>query len=193
MINKTLFAHLQKTLEQHDTKRELIIRESRDALKLSKKAIYSIHRADIARGHELLASAHKHLAAAKKHADNNPHLLTTGAYLEAQEEFAEASFYHAFTANQKFPTPETLGVDHDQYLSGMCDLVGELVRAGINAAINEQYDKTRNIKELIAGIYAELMKFDFRNSPLRRKFDSIKYGLEKLEDVILDLKLRDKL
>jgi hypothetical protein len=38
-----------------------------------------------------------------------------------------------------------------------------------------------------------LMMFDFRNIPVRRKFDSIKYGLNKLENLILELKLKNKI
>ena len=37
------------------------------------------------------------------------------------------------------------------------------------------------------------MMFDFRNIPARKKFDSIKYGLEKLENLVLELKLKNKI
>jgi hypothetical protein len=34
------------------------------------------------------------------------------------------------------------------------------------------------------------MLFDWRNTPARKKFDSIKYGLEKLEDLALKIKMK---
>ena len=49
------------------------------------------------------------------------------------------------------------------------------------------------IREFVTEIYEELLLFDFRNIPVRKKFDSIKYGLEKLEDLVLELKLKKKI
>jgi len=34
-----------------------------------------------------------------------------------------------------------------------------------------------------------LLKFDWRNTPLRRKFDSVKYDLAKLEDAAFKLRV----
>jgi len=75
----------------------------------------------------------------------------------------------------------------------LCDLTGELVRRAINKAINEQYSESVEIRDVVAMIYENLMQFDFRNGELRRKFDSIKYDLKKLEDLVLELKLKDKI
>lgn len=180
-------------MEHFDATRESIIKTSRDALKSSKKAIYATHRGDTKGATALLKDAKKTLATVTKLAGTTAGLQTIGALTEAQEEFAEASFYLAFAIGEPLPSPSDLDVRPDQYLAGLCDLCGELTRAAINAAIAEDYRKTKAIKDLVGNIYAELMKFDFRNSPLRRKFDSIKYGLEKLEDTVLDLKLRDRL
>jgi predicted translin family RNA/ssDNA-binding protein len=190
---KKLFSQLQKDLEKSDSKREKIIKTSRDALKQSKKAIYALHRGDIKGAKILLDSAAKTLKTVNALAKGDAVLETVGALGEAREEYVEASLYSAFIQNMEFPSAEYLNVRTPQYLGGLCDLSGELVRAAINAAIKEEYAETIRIKDTVARIYSELMMFDFRNSPLRRKFDSIKYGLEKLEDLMLDLKLRDKI
>ena len=78
------------------------------------------------------------------------------------------------------------------YLPGVCDLVGELTRRAINAAIKEDYATTFEIKDVVSEIFEELMLFDLRNIPARKKFDSIKYSLEKLEEVALNVKLKRK-
>ena len=49
------------------------------------------------------------------------------------------------------------------------------------------------IRDVVDEIYGELLKFDFRDSDLRRKFDSVKYDLKKLEDLLLELKLKGKI
>ena len=41
-------------------------------------------------------------------------------------------------------------------------------------------------------MYGELLKFDFRDNEVRRKFDAVKYDLRKLEDLVLDLKLKGR-
>ena len=78
----------------------------------------------------------------------------------------------------------------ENYLLGLCDLVGEVVRRSINLAIKGKFDAAVEAKEFVAELYYQLSKFDFRNSELRRKFDGMKYELKKLEDLVLDLKLK---
>jgi len=47
-------------------------------------------------------------------------------------------------------------------------------------------EKTRDI---IENIFGELVQFDFRNSDLRRKYDSVKYNLKKVENLLCELSL----
>ena len=42
----------------------------------------------------------------------------------------------------------------------------------------------------IEDLYSELLKFNFRSGLLRKKFDSIKYHLAALEDLVLKIKLK---
>ncbi len=41
-------------------------------------------------------------------------------------------------------------------------------------------------------LLSQLAKFDFRNGPLRRKFDAVKYAVKKLEGILYDLAINDK-
>lgn len=41
-----------------------------------------------------------------------------------------------------------------------------------------EVERCRTMVEAISG---ELIQFDFRNGPLRKKYDSVKYNLRKLE------------
>lgn len=68
-------------------------------------------------------------------------------------------------------------------------MTGELVRRAVFLAGKGKYEDVVKIKDFVDEIYGQLIKFDFRNSDLRRKFDSIKYDLKKLEDLVLQLKL----
>lgn len=193
MIDKTAFTAMRNQLEQFDSMREDLIKISRDILKMSKASIYEIHRSKLSEANSLLQDAKKHISKVNLMLKKDPCLSDVGAYAEALEEYVEACCYYGFIQNKKLPTAKQLGVDIHIYLPGLCDLVGELVRKAINSSINNDFEAATVIKAFVSDIYEELMMFDFRNTPARRKFDSIKYGLEKLENLILDLKLKNRI
>ena len=116
----------------------------------------------------------------------------SGSIKVAEQEFVEALCFYEFVKNKSLPTVSDLGVTSENYLLGLCDLSGELTRKAINASIKENYNETLAIWEFLETLYGELMRFDFRNSEIRRKFDGIKYDLQKIENVVLELKLKNK-
>jgi predicted translin family RNA/ssDNA-binding protein len=189
-VDKRAFAHMRQQLGSFDRLREQLIKLSRDALASSKKAIYSLHRNETATAKAQLASAKKVIAKLNAILRQDAHLATVGAYGEAVEEYVEAACYYSLMTRNILPTAQQLGVDVDSYLPGLCDLVGELVRKAINSAIKGDKKTALAIRDFVSQVYQELMLFDFRNTPTRRKFDSIKYGLEKLEDLALQLKMK---
>ena len=193
MINKKAFTEMRKKIEQFDSLREDLIKTSRDLLKISKAAIYNIHRHKISDASKQLKNAKTIIKKMDSFIKKDATLAAVGAYSEALEEYVEASCYYNFIKNNKLPTAKELGVETMVYLQGVCDLVGELVRKAINSSIKGEFKTALKIRDFVADIYGELMMFDFRNSPVRRKFDSIKYGLDKLENLILELKLKKKL
>ncbi len=193
MIDKKAFKQMRVDLERFDECREELIKSSRDLLKLSKGSIYSLHRNDFKKASEQLGKAKLLINKLENLIKRDAHLAAVGAYSEALEEYTEAACYYGFVKDKKLPTAEKLGVDADIYLPGLCDLIGELVRRAINSSIKGEYKTAVQIKDFVTEVYEELMLFDFRNIPVRKKFDSIKYGLEKLEALILDLKLKGKL
>ncbi|MBD3361572.1 hypothetical protein GF358_02140 [Candidatus Woesearchaeota archaeon] len=190
MINKKAFADMRKELERFDSLREELIRLARTLLKLSKATIYEIHRNNLKSADNNLKNAKKLISRIEALIKKDPMLSSVGAYNEALEEYVEASCYLGFMKKKKLPTAKELGVSIRIYIPGVCDLVGELVRKAINSSIDGDYKTAKSIKDFVAAVYSELMMFDFRNIPARRKFDSIKYGLEKLETLMLDIKLK---
>jgi hypothetical protein len=46
-------------------------------------------------------------------------------------------------------------------------------------------------KRLVDAVNAELMLFDWKNGPLRHKYDSIKYVVRQLEDKLFELSLQE--
>lgn len=191
-IDKKAFEMMRRHIESHDALREQLIRLSRDVLALSKKSIYSLHRNEVKTAKRQIALARKTIARLQKMVRKDTHLAATGAYLEALEEYVEASCYLSLLTKKALPTAKQLGVDIETYLPGLCDLVGELVRKAINSAIKGDIKTALQIRDFVSQLHQELSLFDFRNLPVRRKFDSIKYGLEKLEDLALQIRMKKK-
>ncbi|CAM9260944.1 unnamed protein product, partial [Ectocarpus sp. 12 AP-2014] len=42
---------------------------------------------------------------------------------------------------------------------------------------------------LCRGMFGELVQFDLRNGPLRKKFDGVKYDVRKVDDILYELAL----
>lgn len=192
MIDKKDFKEMLKDMENFDNQRELLIKTSRDVLKLSKQLIYALHRGDRKGAKAFETKIRLVFDNLSKIAGRKCELQSVGAFKVAQQEYVEALCYYGFVINKKIPTHKALKVSPIIYLLGICDLTGELVRKAINDAIKGDMNSALYIKEIVEGLYWELLKFDFRDNELRRKFDGIKYDLKRLDDIALDIKLKDK-
>lgn len=188
---KSVFSSVRKKFDLFESRREVIIKEGRSVLKDSKAAIYALHRGDVEGAKGLLVSARSVVRRLGALRDKDPHLETVGALHEALEEFAEASLYYRFVVDRKLASPSELGVGVHVYLPAVCDLVGELVRKAMNDVIRGDHDSALRIRSFVSSLYDELLLFDWRNTPVRRKFDSLKYSLEKLDDLVLQLRLKE--
>jgi len=193
MINKKDFTQIKKEFNSFDDNRELAIKKSRDVLKLSKQIIYAVHRDDMIEAAKLV----KKIEVEKKKAENivskSSKLKSIGAYRVAIGEYVEALLYYYFIKNRNITTRKFLNVTVEHYLLGLIDLTGELGRKAVQYAGKDKYKEVVKIRDAVSVLYGELLKFDFRDSDMRRKFDSVKYDLKKLEDLVLDLKLKGKL
>jgi predicted translin family RNA/ssDNA-binding protein len=81
----------------------------------------------------------------------------------------------------------------EEYIGGACiGLCHDLSKIAISRASNAMSDPTavqfvQNARDTVSNILQELLEFDWRNSPLRRKYDSTKYALKQLETVLYEL------
>ena len=190
MLDKQDVDELLQYMNEKDSQRELLIKKSRDVLKLSKQVIYSVHRSDIETAKKQSAEIKKEFKAMKSIAAKKPALLSVGAYRVAVQEYVEAVCYLNYVADNKIPTHKELEVDPQLYLVGLCDLTGEIVRKAINNVIKGDNESALKTKTFVEEIYGVLIKFDFRDGELRKGFDRVKYDLRRLEDVALNIKLK---
>ncbi|HLC51976.1 MAG TPA: hypothetical protein VJI98_01900 [Candidatus Nanoarchaeia archaeon] len=181
------FTRLQKEIQAYDAQREELIKKSRDVLKLSKQVIYAVHRGDSAVS--LVNQMEKEKRALDSIATHSAKMLSEGSYKIAIQEYVEALLYFNFVKSGKLID---IDAQPEHLVLGLSDLPGELVRKAVFLAGKGEVDKVVAIKDTVDMIYGELLKFDFRDNEIRRKVDAVKYELRKLEDLVLDLKLKGR-
>lgn len=186
MVN---FIKRRKEIQAYDTQREKLIKQSRDVLKLSKQVIYAVHRDEIQEAGKLIQQIQTEKKKLDQIARHNRKMGCEGSYKVAIQEYVEALLYYNFVKNGKLID---LNVATEHFVLGLADLPGELVRKAVFLAGKGQVDKVIKIKEEVDMIYGELLKFNFRDNETRRKVDAVKYDLRKLEDLVLDLKLKGR-
>ena len=182
-------------MAEEDALRESLIKRSRDVQKLSKGAIYSLHRGEVARATAQLAEARGiaeadllPVVAPARHP-----VLRGGAVTSSLEEWAEGFIFARFLEAGSAPTYEdvaaVLPVNRDEYLGGLMDFIGELGRVAVLAATRRDLAHVKTCLRVCTEVHGALFVFDFRNGGLRRKFDATKYTLKKLEQVVYELTL----
>jgi translin len=185
MIEAKDFLKIRKEVADFEAQREQLIRSSRDILKASKQAIYLVHRNEIAEAEAALKAAEK----VNKHLVQvcTPRLDYVGAYSAAMQEYVEAKCYLGVVRKRKLPSSTELGINVEDYLLGLCDLTGELCRRAVASVIKKDFKEVYFIRDMVEHIYGLFLQLDLRNGELRKKSDSIKWNLKKIEDIIYDI------
>ena len=187
MVN---FSTLQKEFRKYDEERERLIKKSRDVLKLSKQVIYAVHRDEIKNADLLVKEMEKERKELDKIAMHDAKMSYQGSYKIAIQEYVEAMLYYNYVKTCKIVDIPVLA---EHYILGICDLPGEMGRRAVYLAGKGKVDEVSKIRDAVDSIYGEFLKFDFRDNEIRRKVDAVKYELRKLEDLMLDLKLKGRI
>ena len=188
MINTKEFDEIRTKLENLDKQREEVIQTSREAISLSKRIIYAAQREDFKEAEKLIKPIKSKIA--KLRPITGP--VDTSINRVAFQEYVEAICFYEFLKSGKLPSCKSLNVSVEDYLMGVCDLTGELGRKAIFDVIHNNISKAKKIKDIVSEIYGEFLKFNLRNGELRKKSDSIKWNLKKLEEIMYDLAIKRK-
>ncbi|MBI2657917.1 hypothetical protein HYX08_04455 [Candidatus Woesearchaeota archaeon] len=188
MLSKKEFGKIRHEMHNLDLKREAIIQTSREIITISKQVIYAAQRNDLKAASDAIRDIKEKVSKLRKINVSTDTNISAVAF----QEYVEAVAFYEFVKNNKIPTKASLGVSAEDYLSGICDLTGELVRKAIYEVIHKKFDEAEKIKELVHDIYGEFLKLHLRNGELRKKSDSIKWNLKKLEEVMYDISMKGR-
>jgi translin len=192
MLDKREYASIRKDLDALSRGKIEVMKQSREVVKSSKELIYSIHRGDMNAAKGFLSKINLEKAKLDKIA-NSPKLRSYSPYGNGVQEYVEAVAYYFVMVKERIPTRSELKVDSDTYLSGLSDLTGELMRKGVDDMIHERYRHAMLLKETVNEIYGLMLSLDLDGGETRKKSDAVKWNLAKLEDLVYDAKIRDKI
>ncbi|EFA85413.1 hypothetical protein PPL_02416 [Heterostelium album PN500] len=87
-------------------------------------------------------------------------------------------------------TKGSITVELEDYLLGLCDVTNEMSRYCVNCVIRQDFETPLLISTFVNDLYAGFRLLNLKNDILRKRFDSMKYDIKKLEEVVYDLSVR---
>lgn len=184
---------IQNEYEEYDAARSEIIKLSAKAQKCAKKTIFALHRDNIEQAKESLAESQATFALISTNViDKIPNITREGSYRAAIEEYVEAYlFYTYIVENQLAQLDEShqIPIQGTDYLAGLADFTGELVRKSTLLATNGEYEKINQYYAMLQSITEHLLEFNLTGH-LRSKFDQVKRNLKSIEQIQYDISIK---
>lgn len=81
-------------------------------------------------------------------------------------------------------------LDLESYLMGIIQMVNELSRFAINSVTLGDYSRVISLQRFVADINSGFRLLNLKNDNLRKRFDSLKYDVKKIEEIVYDLSIR---
>ncbi|MEA3249020.1 MAG: hypothetical protein U9Q03_01535 [Patescibacteria group bacterium] len=191
MLDVKFLDALKGSASEYQGARQQVIRTSDDIRNASKRAIFAMHRDDMAKADELLAEAVAGLAQIGEMAGSVPKILGEGSYRSALEEYVEARLYRDYLEGKPVGKVEIEGLEvpYDVYLGGLSDLVGELQRRLVKLATAGDLDGVKATRDTMEEIVGVMMEMDLTGY-LRNKFDQSKNSFRRAEEVLYEISVR---
>jgi translin len=119
-----------------------------------------------------------------------PVLRYEGPVRNAFEEYVEARLFYTYLKIKEIDQIDDLNVEYAEYIGGICDFTGELVRKATLLVIDGKYEELQEYYDIMKQIMAELLECNL-TSYLRTKFDQLKRNVRKMEQIMYDISLKN--
>lgn len=190
MLNKKYFQKIRQQLLSYAEKRREVIKTAGDAQHLAKKAIFARQRDDLAGANSSLSAAEGMLLGLANKYKKEPELLDEGAYRAGLEEYVEAYLLCLFLEGKEIGEVKKLAVPEDIYIGGLADVPGEFLRYAIKSATERNFNMVKKCHAAAEEIITEMVDMDLTGYN-RQKFDQAKQALQKLQQVVYEVSLKN--
>jgi translin len=174
MSLKDILEKIQEELNRREKVREEVNKDMRKAARLSKQAIQITHQERFDDAKAMLREAKNLFAKLRKTAKNYPDLFYSGSVASSFEEHAEAHVLLTLIQEERFVSPEEIGVSVTPYVLALGDVVGELRRRALDLIRKGDTGTAKKSLKWMEHIYSELTALDDAYiiiNGLRRKGD----------------------
>lgn len=208
------FQGFQVELDNHHDKYERIVKSSRDVTIQSKRVIFLLHRAlDEKTRSDTLKDAEGKFVGIKKLFKNiatelgneDPYQFTR-AYSPGLQEFVEAFSFWYFLKNGSLVSLQevcqelvfdeehedkiSLEVPPVEYILGIADLTGELMRLAINSVGKGNLKAPLEVCQLLRSIHDAFITFGNRAKGVHKKLEVMTTSLKKVENTCYTIHIR---
>ena len=178
---KGLEAHFSDQLERRDR----LLKESRDVITSSSRAIISVHQGKMKDAARELSEARTLLSSLKK-SGGGP----VSRYLISPEtEYVEASAVFALAQGKAIPSRESLVASPEAYLLGLLDTVGELKRLVLDSIMRGKMAKAKGYFAVMEDLYSvcsPMAVYDHVVNGTRRKIDVARMLVEDTRSLMTE-------
>lgn len=176
---------ISKELQEMDERRERILKDMRDVISFSSKAIVAIHASNVKEAKERLRSSSILLTKLRKLAYNDLHRYL----LQPESEFVEASILLAVASKRSLPAKRSLKVSGPSYMLGLLDSIGEIKRMVYDTLRKGKGSEALKLFRVMEQIYTSILPLAIyaHEAPgLRRKLDVARMVIEDTRSVITE-------
>ncbi|MBI2475370.1 hypothetical protein HYV69_03020 [Candidatus Uhrbacteria bacterium] len=189
MKRPSIFTTIRSAHLAREQLRREVIAFSNEALSLSKRAIFALHRDDQDASKALLKEADALFAKSESLFKRVEGLRFEGSYRAALEEYAEALLFEQYFSTGKIGVIHKRAMEPLVYLSGLSDTTGEIVRYTMRNITHGKTDRVVHARDTVEMIIEFMLDLD-ATGYLRTKFDQAKGNLKRLDEMLYDLSIR---
>jgi translin len=171
---KSILKEVKEELTQKDSVRENAQQNMRKATSLSKQSILLMHQKKYEKARKSIENAKELIAKLQDSSKEYPHIIYSGMFSAALQEYAEANIFQGLIQEARFVTPNEINVSAVDYVLGLADVIGEYRRLVLDVLREGDAVKGEKCLQTMDEIYIELMAMDeaYMLVPgLRRKCD----------------------
>ncbi|HJU58136.1 MAG TPA: RNA-binding protein [Nitrososphaeraceae archaeon] len=189
---KSSLKSIHDELQSIESRREHLIKESRDIVILCSQSIISLHQGNTQESQFKLDKAKNLYLSLKKVAQDD--LLR---YLSmSEQELVEANLLMNIVKNESLLGIDDIGVSSQAYLFGILDCIGEIKRMVYDMVRYGKYDKAESLFIVMQEIYSAIYPFSIYDNiinGIRKKLDLSKILIENTRELITEESRRSML
>lgn len=182
---------IQQQLSTSDDLRDAIFRETKTVFRNNAQIFFMVRTGDM-KNLDQLIKENQAVISQILVSVRQDETQREGRLGQAIEKFTEARLLQNFFLTGKLVSPtEVQPCNDDEYLGGVIGCAQELARYVIGKASEGDFTSISICRTLVTELNGKMLEFDFRNGPLRKKYDGLKYALKTIEDVMFEMSMVD--